>query len=105
MLVVATDAFDAVGGSYPFRYPCIMLRFHSGGGVMTEKLRKIPADHHEAVKIRSRLHRLPLVLEEMKSWRFPFSILFPFDSDSYKLSDMPTWNFGVLLFRFFDSCN
>lgn len=80
MLLVAAEAFDAVGASYPFRHPCILLRFHSGSGVATDKLRKIPADHHEAVKIRSRLHRLPLVLEEMKSWRFVlrfFYIFFP----------------------------
>ena len=67
VLFVSTDLFDALGSSYAFRYPCILLHIHSGN--VSGAVKKIPAHHHEAIKIRSRLHRLPDILHEMKTWR------------------------------------
>lgn len=64
MVFVAQDLFE--GTNYPYRCPCILLRPSSNDG-----LKKVPTDHHEAIKIRSRLHRLPEALEEMINWRFP----------------------------------
>ncbi|XP_057376353.1 uncharacterized protein LOC130697467 [Daphnia carinata] len=50
---------------YAYRHPCVLLRPAAGG------IKKIPLDHHEAYKIRSRLHRLPDELEKMDHWQFP----------------------------------
>lgn len=50
---------------YTYRHPCILLRPAANG------VKKIPVYHHEAYKIRSRLHRLPDELEKMDSWKFP----------------------------------
>lgn len=50
---------------YAYRHPCVLLRPAADG------TKKIPANHHEAYKIRSRLHRLPDELEKMDCWKFP----------------------------------
>lgn len=53
---------------YTYRHPCVLLR------PAAEGVKKVEASHHEAYKIRSRLHRLPEELEKMDNWKFPESI-------------------------------
>ena len=57
-----------LGSCYPFRHPCVLLR------PVVEGIKKIPASHHEAYKIRSRLHRLPQELEKMATWKLPQTV-------------------------------
>ena len=71
VMFMEDNVFSSMGTAYPFRYPCILLRIHNSSAGMAESLKRIPSDHHEPVKIRSRLHRLPQVLEDMKNWKLP----------------------------------
>ena len=50
---------------YTYRHPCVLLR------PAAEGIKKVEASHHEAYKIRSRLHRLPEELDKMDNWKFP----------------------------------
>lgn len=51
--------------NFPFRHPFLLLR------PAVDHIKKLPPSHHEAHKIRSRLHRLPEELERMTDWKFP----------------------------------
>jgi len=61
------ENFATLGSTYPFQYPCVLLR--PAHDSERKKIIRIRANHHEAAKIRSRLHRLPDALEEMKLWK------------------------------------
>lgn len=50
---------------YSFRHPCVLFR------PAVEGVKKLAFSHHEAYKIRSRLHRLPQELEQMATWKLP----------------------------------
>ena len=64
VIFLADETFEKLNEIYPKRYPCVLL-------LPSDIVRKLPANHHEAVKIRSRLHRLPDALEQMKHWQRP----------------------------------
>lgn len=70
IVFVPQETFSGLGSAYRYRYPCIFLRPSVYGGG-SGGVKKVPAGHHEAVKIRSRLHRLPEALEQMTAWRLP----------------------------------
>ena len=65
VVFLANETFTNLDKTYPKRLPCVLLR------PSTDGLKKIPANHHEAEKISSRLHRLPDALEKMVEWKRP----------------------------------
>ena len=69
MVFCEKENFTTLGSTYPFQYPCVLLRPAPYHDSEPKKIIRIRANHHEAAQIRSRLHRLPDALEEMKLWK------------------------------------
>ncbi|KAI9561820.1 hypothetical protein GHT06_012781 [Daphnia sinensis] len=65
VVVLTEETLTNLRNVYAYRHPCVLLRPAADG------TKKIHSSHHEAYKIRSRLHRLPDELEKMDCWKFP----------------------------------
>ena len=65
VVFLTEETLTSLSSNFPFRYPFVLLR------PAVDNVKKLPFSHHEAYKIRSRLHRLPQELEKMTEWEFP----------------------------------
>lgn len=65
VVFLTEEALTNLSAYYAFRHPCLLLR------PTAEGIKKLAFSHHEAFKIRSRLHRLPQELEQMATWKLP----------------------------------